>query len=202
MTKILLVRHGETEFNIQEKIQGWSDSPLTERGVQDLKRLAEHLEDFSSVYCSTSFRTVLSAAILCKIKHYAGDVQTVQKLKEINLKPWEGRPIASLSEFDFPADYVTYKGMPHKFQPVGGESLQDVQQRTLSAIREIAVRHEDQTILVVGHGGAISTLVNYFTDNDLRNVWKKDIQPASLTELYFDNGEFIRFGKIGFKPSL
>lgn len=201
MTKILLVRHGETVFNEQGRIQGWTDSKLTKRGIEDLKAIASVIfDEYDKVYSSSSIRAILSAVVICQSKNYIGDIYTSHELKEINLKPWEGKPIESLKNLDYPHDYTTYKINPSKFIPIAGESFQDVQIRMSHAIEDIARHHENGTILIVSHGGAISSLINHYMGGLIENIWKYDVKPASLTELYFENGEFISFGRIAFNP--
>ena len=198
MTKILLVRHGETTYNVEGRIQGWTDSDLTQHGIETLKATANLICDkYYKVYSSSSIRAILSAVILCQSKSYIGDIYTLHELKEINLKPWEGQSIEELKKLDFPHDYITYKSNPSKFIPVAGESLLDVQARMRRAIEKIAKENND-TVLIVSHGAAISSLINYYKGDPLDDIWKYNVTPASVTELFFEEDKFVSFGKIAY----
>lgn len=199
MTKIILVRHGETQYNLEGRVQGWLDSPLSENGIAELKKQAQELKDgFTCVYSSPSMRAVRSAVILSSCNKIASSFVTLEELREMHFIPWEGRLISDVSNTGFPSDFSTYKDMPEKFTPAGGESFAEVKARMVKIIKKIALENKDKTVLVVSHVAAISNLVNYFDGNDIKDLWKHKIKSSSLTELYFDGDKFVKFGRIAY----
>lgn len=165
MIKIFLVRHGQTVYNIQHRIQGWCDSPLTELGIQQAKELSEKLKDISfvGVYSSPLKRAYLTAQYIVKEKQ---DVQTLNGLKELHF--------GSIEEKEDHL-YIKKDGSSHRegFTKYGGETIAMVKQRMIDALREIVSKHQDGNILIVSHGAAIRYLLqeikqseeDYFIDN-------------------------------------
>ena len=199
MSKIILVRHGETQFNVEGRVQGWLDSPLTQNGIEELNRQARELKDeFSCVYSSPSMRAVKSALILSSCNKRAISLITCDELKEMHFIPWEGRLISEVSNTGFPSDFSTYRNEPEKFVPAAGESFAEVKARAVKIIRKIALENKDKTVLVVSHVAAISNIINYFAGGEIKDLWKYKVRSASLTELYFEGDKFIKFGRIAY----
>lgn len=202
MTKIILVRHGETQYNLEARVQGWLDSPLSDNGVEELKRQARELQDgFSCIYSSPSIRAVKSALILSSCNKLVTKLTTCDELREMHFVPWEGRLISEVSNTGFPSDFSTYRNQPEKFVPAAGEGFAEVKARMVKIIKKIALENKDKTVLVVSHVAAISNLINYFDGDDIKDLWKHKIKSSSLTELYFDGGRFVKFGRIAYKQT-
>ncbi len=199
MTKIILVRHGETQFNLEGRVQGWLDSPLSENGIKELRKQARELKDgFSCVYSSPSMRAVRSAVILSSCNKIASSFVTCDELREMHFIPWEGRLISEVSNTGYPSDFSTYRNKPEDFVPAAGERFTDVKARMVKIIKKIALENKDKNVLVVSHVAAISNLINYFDVDDIKDLWKHKIKSSSLTELYFDGDKFVKFGRIAY----
>lgn len=197
MTKIILARHGETQYNVEGRVQGWLDSPLTEKGVAELTKQAQELKDsFSRVYSSPCMRAVRSAVILSSCNKKVAKFTTCEDLIEMHFVPWEGRLISEVSNTGYPSDFSTYSNDPANFVPAAGESFADVKARAVKAIKKIALENDGKTVLVVSHVAAISNVINYFDGNDIKDLWKHKVKSSSFTELYFDGDKFVKFGRI------
>lgn len=121
MLKLYITRHGETEWNIERRIQGWKDSNLTPKGVENAIALGIRLMDvdFNCVYSSSSNRTIRTAELI------RGDrnIQLIpdNNLREINLGDWEGKTSADFEELDNQG-YKAFWETPHLYVPKSGES--------------------------------------------------------------------------------
>lgn len=145
MTTLLLARHGETEWNRELRIQGSSDIELNELGRQQAQFLAQELTDvdLDAIYASDLRRARATAEAVAAT--HALDVRLDPRLRERGFGSWEGLTRDDISAFP--------PGSRHD-----GESDDDVRERVLAAVQEIARSHPGEQVLIVSHGGALNTL--------------------------------------------
>jgi broad specificity phosphatase PhoE len=138
MTTLLLVRHGETDWNAEGKLQGHSDRPLNEYGRRQAKELAERLagEDIAAIYASDLARARETAEIVGE--RLGLPVVIDSDLREKNWGTWEGLTSDERLHVEFE-----------------GETSEEHRERVLRAVRRIAERHPDQRVVVVTHGGSL-----------------------------------------------
>jgi broad specificity phosphatase PhoE len=156
VTRIHLVRHGETEWNRELRWQGHSDPPLNERGRDQARRLAAALArtPFTAVYSSDLRRAAETAEILAAPLGLAVCLES--RLREIDVGSWEGFTLAEL-EARFPEAVARW----HETGEHGwayGESHEEMFTRAREAVAAIAARHEGEDVIVVSHGGPIRAL--------------------------------------------
>ncbi|MFJ9465277.1 histidine phosphatase family protein [Viridibacillus arvi] len=197
MVTLYITRHGQTEWNVAKRMQGWSDSPLTEKGHQDAKKLANKLKNipFSVAYISPSGRTVQTAEILLKGR----EVTTIldEDLREINAGEWQGMTLSNI-ESTFPEQYVAYYEQPEQFKPTSGESFHDVEKRVLSVLNRIIEAAPEGNVLIVTHSVVKKLLINYFKGNPLNSLWDPPfIHGTSLTVVEIDNNGQATFKIVG-----
>lgn len=186
--KIILTRHGQSEGNRFNIIQGHSDYPLSDLGLEQAKELAnwflENQKDLSIIYCSDLKRAAETAIIIAKelgIKEIIFD----RRLREFNLGIFQDRELASLSPEEQAYLDSHWENTPKKIP--NGESVDDMKVRIKEVFNEIIVKHKQiDTILIVGHGG---TLYHIITTTlgfklDLKNEWFGNCQ---RTEIIFNN---------------
>lgn len=146
--KIYLVRHGQTLFNVKQRIQGWCDSPLTEMGVNQAIALGKGLSDidFICAYSSTSERAIDTANYIIGDREIS--LTSIKGLKEMNFGTLEG---------EIEEDVLAKDGSSHDkgFVEFGGETIAMTQKRVIDTLNDIAKKHPDGNVLVVSHGGAI-----------------------------------------------
>lgn len=179
MKTLYLVRHGETLFNIQNKIQGWCDSPLTENGVAQAKKLGDFFKNISldHAYSSTSERCCdTTELILQKRLGY----QRVKALKEQNYGVFEGEP-EYLSP-KAPKDFETF------FLPYGGESSNEVGQRMLKCLTKIMAKPDNNQVLAVSHSGACFNFLRMLQDPT--EELAKGFPNGAIFVYHFDQGKF------------
>lgn len=150
-TRLLLARHGETDYNRQGRLQGTSDIPLNGKGRDQATRLAAGLkrEQLAAVYTSTLQRAIETAQGIA-VQHRL-NVSRDERLNEIRLGQWEG-----LSTRDLAARYgqiwQAWSADPSSVTPPDGESLAQVQKRVLAVTREIALAFPGEIVCLVAHG--------------------------------------------------
>ncbi len=195
-TIIYVVRHGQTEWNIEGRIQGKLDSPLTDAGVEQAQQLAQRLQDitFDSIYSSSSNRAFSTALYLKKDQEI--EVIKSDNLMEIDFATWEGRKWSVIQDF-FPEELQLMNEHPEHFEAkeTKGETFYDMQRRLATFIDTILNQNAGQNILLVSHSITIKVLINYLRGGNLKYLWDgPDIHWASLYKVCFtENGMNIFF---------
>ena len=157
MEKLLyLMRHGETEFNVRKKIQGWCDSPLTEIGIQQAKIAETYFSnnriEIDHAYSSTSERASDTLEIV------TGNQMPYQRLK--GLKEWHFGAFEGESEHLNPS--IPYGDFFEKF---GGESEEKMRDRLATTLKMIMDSADHQNVLAVSHGAACSCFMRKWSQN-------------------------------------
>ncbi|WP_319402682.1 histidine phosphatase family protein [uncultured Anaeromusa sp.] len=170
MSKLILVRHGETTWNIEMRYQGQTDISLTANGIEQAGKVAQRLADekIAAVYSSDLSRAFVTAAQIAAV--HGLDVLTRQDLREISFGDWEGMTYDSL-DLDGVGTGNRLFSHPAEIEIPGGETFFEVQQRMMEALRELAQRHEGQTVVIVSHGAAIRTVLCDVLGMDLNRLW-------------------------------
>lgn len=184
MGYLYLVRHGETEWNKLSKVQGQTDTALSDTGIKQAHALAERLStmDIDAIYSSGLKRAKRTAEIIAAHKRH--QVNEKADCREINFGPWEGLTIHEIKE-RYHEHYKIYREDPESFALPGAETFSAVAERTYSAIVDIIRQHPGQNILLVSHSTALKAAIMKILDIDLHNYTKFRIDNASLTTLFF-----------------
>ena len=159
-TEIILIRHGETEWNSQLRMQGHSNSDLSAVGRGQIQALGEWMKNvsFDHIYSSDSLRARQTAEA---ITQYSGDtLQFDQRIREKNLGVFEGLTSIEASE-QHPEIYRLFKTGGANYVINEGESTQQVLDRTLEFIEEMRFRHPEQRVVMVTHGGVVRVLMKH-----------------------------------------
>lgn len=148
-TKLVLLRHGQTDWNSQHRFQGRADIPLNATGIAQAeagrKALAEF--DFDAVYASPLARTMQTAQLV----RPGSEIFTDPRLMEIDVGTWSGRTWEEVKAEVPDYDEMYAKGIDFRRSDTG-ETLAEVAARGLPAVQEIARQHPGKTVLVVAHG--------------------------------------------------
>jgi alpha-ribazole phosphatase len=162
LTQVLLVRHGATDWNINKRAQGQADIALTEKGKLQALDTAEQLKNFDvdAVYSSDLSRARDTAKAIADV-HGLGVIED-PRFREIDQGEWTGLPVDEIKQRwpDLWGPARHYSTRP------GGESPQQVRQRSLEALKEAVAQNEEGTIVVVSHGGTIRWLCAESLDYD------------------------------------
>ncbi len=150
-TTFLLVRHGQTEWNRIERFRGRADVPLNETGLQQAaatgQRIAQQWQ-VSAIYSSPLSRAMRTAEAIAA--HYFLAVQPHPGMIDIDYGEWQGLSPEEVAK-QWQKELDLWYNQPHLCRIPGGETLNDLRARSLKTIQELAKRHPDQTIVVVGH---------------------------------------------------
>jgi len=195
VTKIHLIRHGQTEWNLNKKYQGRGDSPLTELGIKQAQILSTHLAKthFDVILCSPAGRARHTADIIKGDRNL--EVLVNNAFAEINLGPWEGKYYYDM-EIEQTELYQAFWKAPHLYKPHYGESFTEVGERTFSALKELVRIYKGKKILIVSHAIAIKSILNIIEGRSLENFWDKRLMQTSISEVEAINGNFrvIQYG--------
>lgn len=185
-TTLYITRHGETLWNTEGRMQGWSDSPLTELGRQQAVWLEERLEDvkFHVVYSSPTGRAFKTAELVRGDRNI--DIISADELREICLGDWEGLDQQQLKE-RYGEELFNFWNKPHLYKNATGESFEDVRKRTFEFIKKIVQAHCNQNVLVVTHTMALKSLMSCIENKAVERIWDPPyIKQTSLTIVEFD----------------
>jgi 2,3-bisphosphoglycerate-dependent phosphoglycerate mutase len=197
--QVILVRHGETEYNAQGRLQGYSPVPLSTRGRQQAMLVGPRVQPLrpTVLYSSDIQRAHETAAILSE---YVGlPVQPCPGLREWNIGTWIDRMME-----DFYAYLTAIGAHPATHVPEGGESQVQTQARMVAQMQAWADQHAGATILGVSHGTAIDLLVRHILGLDVRQSPPYRIANASVNILRYQNEqwEIVTLNDIGHLTSL
>ena len=156
-TRIVAIRHGETTWNVDTRIQGHLDIPLNATGRQQAARMAGALrgEPIAAVYASDLTRAWETAGYLGRA--HGLEVTAEEGLRERGFGEFEGKTFAEIEAL-LPEHSRRWRKREPEFAPPGGESLLALHDRVVEAAERLAARHPGELIALVGHGGVLDVL--------------------------------------------
>ncbi len=173
MLRLYLVRHGETKWNVERRMQGWQDSPLTENGIEQAKRIGaffQQKEKLDRIYVSPSGRTIHTAAEIAAAAF--SNIYQDSRLQEINLGIWEGLTSDQVNKQDY-VESNRFWEKPEAYQATnGGETFTDLQKRVKSFLADLVTTHTSGTILAVTHAVVIKMILMLVRENQLAHLWE------------------------------
>lgn len=170
--KLLLARHGETDWNVRSWIQGNTDIPLNDRGKEQARQLAESLvhrqPPIGAIYTSGLERARQTAAIVSYLTEVPYKVEL--GLEEFNLGSWEGKTWKQVRSV-YTQEYENWHKNRRYTRIPQGESYQDLLDRLVPALRRISEREQSDT-LIVTHSACIMTLFTYINNTPFEDMVK------------------------------
>ena len=193
VTRVVAIRHGETAWNVDTRIQGQLDIDLNDAGREQARRLARALagEELSAVYASDLQRASATAQPLCASTGLP--LLRDRGLRERAFGSFEGMTWAEV-ESRHPEASRRWRERDASFGPPGGETLADFVERAVSAIAAIAARHVGEQIAVVTHGGVLDALYRAASRIalDAPRTWK--LRNASVNRVLHGSQGFVLVG--------
>jgi 2,3-bisphosphoglycerate-dependent phosphoglycerate mutase len=184
--EIFLVRHGESEHNLERRVQGWSGTGLTERGRADARTAGDALcaRGVAAVYGSDLARAAETAVIVGKSLGVAPILSA--DFREIRMGPWEGRLVDEVEANDGDALWKwRWDGRKPPYPDV--ESIDVFVRRMLDGLERICRAHDAaDRVAVVTHGGSISVLMTHFTGLELIRIWQMPVENGSFSRVRWD----------------
>jgi broad specificity phosphatase PhoE len=189
MTKIILVRHGETIWNKTRRIHGGSmDIPLSEKGLLQAECLAKRLDEdkVQVIYSSPQQRALATAGVIAEHKKLKVNIEP--DLREIEAGELEGVEVKKLDRRF--SQILTLDGEAEDFPKLpGGESIEEVQQRAWAVVQRIMKKHPDKTVAVVSHYFTMLAIICTVLGMPLSNIGRLKLANASLS--YFEHKDNI-----------
>lgn len=181
--KLLLIRHGQTDWNLKEKIQGSCDIELNETGIRQAEKLSNELLEkkyrFSKIYSSPQRRALKTSEILSEATNI--DYISIKELEEINFGQWEGLSWTEVKE-QYPIEYKEWYINRRYTKPPKGESYQEMLERALTALYKIINENNDD-VVVVTHSAIIMCLQCCITNKPFDEMMKFKTDNAAITEI-------------------
>ncbi len=168
-TRLLAIRHGETAWNVDTRIQGHLDIPLNETGLQQARWLAQALAErdaVQAIYASDLARAHVTAQTIAQAMGLT--VSLHPGLRERAFGDFQGRTFAEI-EAELPQEALHWRQRSPEWTPPGaGESLLALRERVLATVEALASRHVGEQIVLVAHGGVMDVLYRAATRLDLQ----------------------------------
>lgn len=183
MSRLCLVRHGQTDWNLEGRYHGQSDVPLNDTGRSQAHRLAHSLQGqtFAAIYTSDLSRARETAEIIAKV--FQLHVILEPRLREIDQGDWEGQLVETIK--------ARYEGLwneritdPTHVRPPGGETVGEVAERVYAALEDIAQIYPDGQVLICSHGLALATVICKVRNLSVGQAYK--MIPDNTTPIWVD----------------
>jgi broad specificity phosphatase PhoE len=191
VTTVLLARHGETDWNREQRWQGHADPGLNENGRRQAEELAARLADveLAAVYSSDLARALETAEVIARAKGV--DVVADPRLREIDVGEWSGLTTDEI-ERDFPTGFARHSAGGDGWEQ--GETHAAMSDRVVAAIARIAADHGSEQVLCVLHGGPIRALLAHADGVALREYRLSNRAPVngSVARIAVEGGKFRR----------
>ncbi len=186
MTKIILIRHGQTTGNKQGKLYGNTNIQLSAEGIKQAKLLAQNFPvcRIDSLYASDLSRAYDTALYVSK--RFCCDIIINKNLREMNFGEWEGLTYQEIA-CRWPKEAEIYISKPDKLQIPGGETFIVLQQRALRTIYRIIEDNKNKTAVVITHGAFIAALLTAVMHMPLRNICLLQQANTSVNILLYKN---------------
>ena len=192
MGRWFIVRHGETEWNAQGRIQGHTDISLSERGVQQAKLVAQRLAGVTLdvAYSSDLARSAETAREI--LDQRSIPLHTTPRLREFNKGVFEGLTSEETGQ-RYPELYEASQVNDLDFAPPGGETIRQTSVRMNAIMTELRMRHPDENVLIVGHGGSLRAGFVALMELPLEANWRFSMTNCGLSVLdIYPNNAVLR----------
>ena len=190
MTTIILVRHGQTAWNREERFRGHADIPLDEVGLAQAQAVAKRIAlqwKPDAIYAGSLSRTLQTAEPTAQSFHLT--VHPEPDLVDVDCGSWQGFSPDEVRT-KWPAEYETYLHSPREFQFPGGESLETARLRALRKVNEIVKAHEGQTVMLVSHTALNRLILLSVLGLDSSGLWRMRQDTCAINAFEAENGIF------------
>lgn len=184
MTKLFLIRHGETIWNIERRYQGQKDSPLSEEGIRQGQITGRFLAErkVDAVYSSDLSRAVKTAEAIAH--HHGLTPELDPRIREMSFGVWEGMTRDEIKQTFPDVFYARYKDSMNTRIP-GGELPHEVVERFQGFLNELVKTHQNETVVVVSHGGSLRFVIASLLHIPLEKSYCLHLSNAGISELLY-----------------
>jgi alpha-ribazole phosphatase len=187
LTRLVLVRHGETDWTVQGRFSGHTELPLNEKGQRQATAVAHRLsgEKIHAIYTSDLRRALATAQAIAEFQELTQGVPMVlpdRRIREVDFGEWEGLTYAEVLERD-PVGVNAWQGDLLKTAPPGGESLEQLADRLKPFLASILTDFPEKTLVIAGHAGSLQCLVCLALSLSVKKYWQFRLSPASISQI-------------------
>ncbi|MBM3124631.1 MAG: alpha-ribazole phosphatase [Chloroflexi bacterium] len=182
--RLILVRHGQTDYNLNRRFQGQREVPLNPTGMDQAERLASRFASLKvDALCSSDLRRCIQTAEVIA-KRVNLPVLPDARWRELSFGDWEGMTHAEI-QAAAPQWLIRWEADPAGVSPPNGETVTQLAGRAASALDELRRQHAGQTVLLITHGGVIRAVLCHVLGIDLNRHWQFEVGSASVSEISF-----------------
>jgi broad specificity phosphatase PhoE len=194
--EILLLRHGETDWNLQGRCQGATDRHLNDSGLRQAQEVARNLrrEPITAIYSSNLKRAIQTADL---VGHYHKELPVIVEgdFRELDHGHLEGLTFDEIKE-RYPQFLAHWRSTPANLKIPGGESLAELDQRSWDALQRVARRHATGTALVVTHNFPILSILCRVTGTHLNSYRNFRTRPCALVRIHYESKQGWRLAQL------
>jgi broad specificity phosphatase PhoE len=189
MSTIMLIRHGDTDWNVEEIFRGRADIDLNETGIKQAELLAKYLEEvpLEAVYSSPLKRALKTAEIIANL--HGVDVTPSQELMDFDYGDWQGLSNEVVKD-KYKNLYEKWLTTPHLVKMPKGESLDDVRKRAVSLVNQVTTRHQG-IVALVSHRVILKVIICALLGLDNSHFWNIKVDTCGITTFVCKDGNFI-----------
>lgn len=184
MASIILIRHGQTEWNREARFRGRVDIDLDETGAKQAEAAAERIAQWevAAIYSSPQKRAIATAEVIAK--RLGLTVEPLDGIDDMDFGRWQGLSIAEVEE-KYPKLFDLWRHSPERLRIPEGESMEDVQRRVIATIDDLVARHENETVVLVSHRVVCKVLLCSLLGLDNSHFWQiaQDATAINLFEI-------------------
>jgi alpha-ribazole phosphatase len=190
LTKLYLIRHGETEGAETKRYKGHIDVPLSDNGIMQVKAMSGYVAQnggkwIKAVYTSDLGRAVKSAEIIAEPLGLQPVI--VEGIKERNFGKWEGMSFDEVAD-KYPDEFKAWADNPLEFSPMEGESTIKTRDRAVETFNQLVNKHTNEDIAIVAHGGINRVIICELLGIPLENIFRIEQDFAALNLIEFHDG--------------
>lgn len=188
MTRFILIRHGQTGWNKQERFRGWVDIDLDETGRRQAQAAARRVSPWgvSAIYSSPLKRALATAQALADIAGLG--VNAIDGITDMHFGVWQGMSITEVKD-SYPDQFDQWCNRPDALEIPDGETLEDVRIRSVAAIEELATSHEGQTIAVFTHRVVCKVLLCHVLGLGNSHFWQIEQDTTAINVFELEQGK-------------
>lgn len=192
MTELVLTRHGQTAWNIEEIFRGRTDVDLDATGLRQAELLADYLSNrkIEAVYSSPLQRALKTARAIAS--RHKLDVTVTEGLNDLSFGEWEGLPVTEVRK-RYPAQFQKWLETPHLVKVPGGDSLDVVAARGIALVNEVMTRHTG-TVVLVSHRVVHKVLILALLGLDNSRFWNIKLDTAAITTFAYESNRWVLTG--------
>jgi len=189
MTELILVRHGETAWNVEEVFRGRIDVELNETGLKQAELLGKYLSNtkIEAIYSSPLKRALNTAEAIAR--HHGLAVETAPGIIDLDFGEWQGLPNQEVND-KYGELYAAWLNSPEQVTMPGGESLNDVRKRAMAVVDEVAGKHRG-TVVLASHRVVNKVLICALLGLDNSHFWNIRQDTCGITTFTYENGRYI-----------